>query len=248
MATFGIPFNNLGYLQCLWQTITGEYVTLDKDNPHAEFQSFTDGFIRAEIIQAIGRLRAHLRPTEELLYYFLGDYDLTFLATVMPNAPVTVIKASDISLDACSFIEANLLGIFQGLRAATESGVSATQSYLSQKSGISQGQVSKVAKQVGGLSRLKQIFQTLLNKDLIANGIIEGTTEDEVYIAREFLRLVLEHQPETLIQEISTVVSSFGFKSWERIVRLLPTSVRVGAIAQLADILKLSQFVPEDAT
>jgi hypothetical protein len=248
MATFGIPYQNLGYLQCLWQVVTGEYVSLDKDNPHAEFQAFCDAFIRAEIIQAIGRLRAHLRPEEELLYYFLGDYDLSFIDTALPNTPVTIVKASDISLDACSFFEANLLGIFQGLRAAAELGVNPTQTFLSQKSGISQGQISKVAKQVGGLSRLKQIFQSLLDKDLIANGIIQEATEDEVFIAREFLQAVLEHEPESLIQEISTVVSSFGFRSWERIVRLLPTSVRVGAIAQLTDLLKLSQFVPEDGS
>ena len=54
--------------------MTGEPVNLEDKN--SAFQKYLTDLIRAEIIQEIGRLRAHRRPNVELTFYFCADYDL----------------------------------------------------------------------------------------------------------------------------------------------------------------------------
>jgi len=242
LATFGIPYQNLGHLQALWHCLTGDYLSLSDPQEDSPFQTFVNATVSAEIVQAIGRLRAHLRPDQTLTYYFVGDHDLSFLNELLPDAEFSSMKASDLSLGACSFMEANLLGIWRGLKAIAQLGEKDTQTNINQHSNISQGQISKVAKACGGMSRIKSIFQTLLSNS-IAKGII--ATQEETFLAREFLRLVLEEEPEKLIAEISSVIGIVGAASWQRIVAILPAAVRVEAISRLTELLGFSDFVKE---
>ena len=77
IASFGIPYQNIGVLAAQYQVMTGEPVNLEDKN--SAFQKYLTDLIRAEIIQEIGRLRAHRRPNVELTFYFCADYDLGFL-------------------------------------------------------------------------------------------------------------------------------------------------------------------------
>ncbi len=235
LATFGIPYTNVGHLQALWQTLTGNCVSLDKENPDPQFQAFMEGFIQAEIIQAIGRLRSHLRPDEQLNYYFIADYDLSFL-----GLPVNQLEPGDISLEACGTQEANLIAVFRGLQIAATNGIKATQTAIGDAIGFSQGQISKICSSVGGLSRLKEIFQTL-TEPYIAVGIF--SSEEENYLAREFLKMVLEDTPEQLIEEVASVLKSVGKEAGDRILALLPISIRTTLIQQLSVLL--ANFTPK---
>ncbi len=51
--------------------------------------------MQSEIIQTVGRLRAHLRPLEPLKYYFCADYDLSFL--LEHSLKVTTLDAFEIT-------------------------------------------------------------------------------------------------------------------------------------------------------
>jgi len=237
LASFGVPFANIGELQSLYQTLTGRRVSLDKDDMDAQFQEFVDFHVRAEIIQAGGRLRAHLRSDEQLPYYFVGDYDLTFLKLAFPGATIKQLAPSDITLDACNTMERNLLGILRGLRATAAQGIKQTQTAIAQFGELTQGQVSKVLNQVGGLDRLKKLFQTLYRIP-IGFGIISELSDDEQFLCRDFLRLTLQEcnqagNPEHLVTEVAQIIQTCGFESWQRMIGALPGEVHVALVAQI---------------
>ncbi|QMS86060.1 hypothetical protein HUN01_00050 (plasmid) [Nostoc edaphicum CCNP1411] len=86
IASFGIPYQNIGVLAAQYQVMTGEPVNLEDKN--SAFQKYLTDLIRAEIIQEIGRLRAHRRPNVELTFYFCADYDLSFLDRELPGSEI----------------------------------------------------------------------------------------------------------------------------------------------------------------
>jgi hypothetical protein len=49
MAVFGIPYQNVGHLQALYQTLTGEFAPLDRETPHEGLQCFIREHTEAEI-------------------------------------------------------------------------------------------------------------------------------------------------------------------------------------------------------
>lgn len=237
LASFGVPFIKLGELQALYQTLTGRSVSLDKDNLDEQFQEFVDLHVQSEIIQTAGRTRSHLRPDEQIPYYFIGNYDLDFLKEAFPGAIVEPLKASDITLDVCDTMERNLLGILRGLSANAAQGVKQTQAAISQVGNLTQGQVSKILAQVGGLDRVQKLFQTLYTSP-IAFGIISELPPDEQFLAREFLRLALEEyqdtgEPEQLVVEVVQIIRSCGWESWRRMISSLSGEVHVTLLAQI---------------
>lgn len=237
LASFGIPYPNLGELQALYQTLTGRCVSLDSDELDVEFQEFVNTHVQSEIIQTAGRLRSHLRPDEHLPYYFVGDYDLDFLKEAFPGALVEQVKASDITLDVCDTMERNLLGILRGLSTTAAQGIKQTQAAIAQFGEMTQGQVSKILAQVGGLGRLKKLFQTLYTTP-IAVGIISDLSSDEQFFCRKFLKLVLQEaieagEPEKLVAEVGEIIKICGMESWRRMVAELPGEVHIALVTQI---------------
>jgi hypothetical protein len=255
LASFGVPYVNLGELQALYQTLTGRQVNLDKAEPDVEFQSFVDCHVQSEIVQAAIRPRSHLRLGEEIPYYFIADYDLQFLKDALPGVTIEQVKASDITLDACDTLERNLLGILRGLSATAAEGVKQTQAAIAQFGEMTQGQVSKVLAQVGGLDRLKKIFQTLLESP-IAFGIFSELTPDEQFLAREFLKMALQDhretgEPEQLVVDVARIIQACGWESWRRMISALPSEVHIALSAQIVRLFspewrqKLADLVQE---
>jgi hypothetical protein len=79
-----------GHLQALYQTLTGDSAPLDKENPHEGLQRFIQAHVEAEIEQAVGRLRSHIRPEEQLTFIFVGDYDLSFLGCLLSKSKLSI--------------------------------------------------------------------------------------------------------------------------------------------------------------
>ncbi|MHC5932153.1 MAG: PriCT-2 domain-containing protein, partial [Nostoc sp.] len=100
IASFGIPYQNIGVLAAQYQVMTGEPVNLEDEN--SAFQKYLTDLIRAEIIQEIGRLRAHRRPNVEVTFYFCADYDLSFLLDELPGIKLEVVDACSLCTEAGS--------------------------------------------------------------------------------------------------------------------------------------------------
>lgn len=247
----GIPCDNLESLaaefSCLYGHAPGSEVEtiryqvhLTNDlpagiEPHFDMKVSADPgfreFVRrrtlANIQQTAGRLRANRRPNEKVQIFILGDFPL--------DVPVKLVKASDISLEAADTIERNLLGIFQGLMATAKAGVKQTQAAVADAAATTQGQVSKILTSVGGMDRVKKLFQMIIEPYSIWNN--SELDQDEEFMAHEFLALVLEHEPENLVLEVANLARSCGLTRWKAMISSLDPSVHVAAVAQFVEIL-----------
>jgi len=222
LASFGIPYQNLGHLQALYQTLTGRYVALDKHNPDPEFQAFVDAHTQGEIIQAVGRLRSHIRPDEQLTYYFCGDYDLSFL-----GVPVEQVDAFTITPQAGNATQQGRWALVEAAKQISETGKKLTQATLAAVAGITQGRVSQRAAEVGGWGILKKLLGFLL-KTLYSNpNNFEPLSEEELWLATSYLPAVLEDSPNDAFGEVIHMVKVSGWKTFEALLRAAPLESKV---------------------
>jgi hypothetical protein len=192
-----------------------------------EFREFVLRRTRANIKQAIGRLRANRRPGEQLRVFILGDFPL--------DMPVLLVKASEITLEAADTQEQNLIGIFRGLMATAAAGAKQTQAAIAAAAHTIQGQVSKILSKVGGMERVKKIFQTLIEPLSKWNNF--EPDDEQMWMAKTFLALVLENEPENLVESVSNLANVYGSDAWIGMVPLLQAEVRVAAIAQFVTLM-----------
>ncbi|MBD2095934.1 bifunctional DNA primase/polymerase [Trichocoleus sp. FACHB-591] len=122
-----------------------------EESADPEFREFVRQAILADIKQAIGRLRAHLRPDEQLRVIILGDFAL--------DIPVTLIKASDITPEAATKEERTITAIKRAVATLKEQGKKITQQAIAELVGVTQGYIS----------RFRELLQTLLNPNSKSN-------------------------------------------------------------------------------
>lgn len=184
IASFGIPYQNIGELAAHYQVqlktqsidlflkdgdidkineLARRSNSIDFNNPNNDFQQYVEQLTQAEIVQEIGRLRANRRSDEELTFYFCADYDLSFLAEHFPGATPLKVDAFAITPDAGTQNQQTKLAILEAAKELTNRGNKLTQKSIANLAEITQGTVSKIASQFGGWASLKKLFQTLLD-------------------------------------------------------------------------------------
>ena len=232
LATFGVPYQNLGYLQALYQTLTGRYVSLSKDDPDPDFQRFVDSHTQSEITQSIGRLRSHLRPDEQLTYYFCGDYDLSFLGLLVEQ-----IEAFTITPEAGTAGQQTRWVLLQAARQLAELGQQMTQATIATTAGLTQGRISQIAAELGGWKVFKKILAVLLKSLYSTPNNLEPLSEDESWTAKTFLPLVFDEPPEQILKEVANSLQIYGEQVFESILVAMPRELRPRLLGLLVGVL-----------
>ncbi|MRV51359.1 DNA primase, partial [Staphylococcus aureus] len=135
-----------------------------EDSP--EFQAFVDEHIQAEILQEVGRLRANLRPEEQLSAYVLSDYDLDFLKPELPDANFEQLDAFKLTPDAGDKLQRTKYGILKAFGKLVEAGVASakiTQDAIANtlQGEITRSRISQIAALFGGWSKLRKLLVLL---------------------------------------------------------------------------------------
>jgi hypothetical protein len=237
LAVFGIPYQNVGHLQALYQTLTGEFAPLDRENPHSGLQRFIEAHVRAEIEQAVGRLRSHLRPNEQLTFLFVGDYNLSFL-----GMPVEQVEAFQICPEAGTDAQITRWKILEAVRLLHDQSQKLTQVAIATLIGKSQELVSKIASEFGGWKRLKKILLVLLNPPSSGSNIFSALTDDERWLAQTYLPACLDDHPEDAVEQIGQLVQLYGIKQF---LRLLSAAIPQTQARLLALLLQSLPFHTE---
>ncbi|MBD2092575.1 hypothetical protein H6F67_22255 [Microcoleus sp. FACHB-1515] len=131
LILIGTPCRNLSDLQAEYAILTGCH-----DANDAGFQAFVDRVILADIHQAIGRLRAHRRPNEQLQVILLNDFAL--------DIPTQQVSAVDITPDAASKQQRIILAARQAIEQIKSAGEKLTQAAVAQIVGCSQARISQL--------------------------------------------------------------------------------------------------------
>ncbi|WP_156805109.1 hypothetical protein [Synechococcus sp. PCC 6312] len=114
LVLVGPPCRNLNDLAAEFKVMTG-HCDIESD----EFKDFVNRQIRADYIQALGRLRANRRPNEHLEIVIISDFDLAI--------PVEVKRAWDVCPDAGTKTEKFLAAINAAIEQLKENGQRITQ-------------------------------------------------------------------------------------------------------------------------
>ncbi len=244
LASFGVPYANIGALASEYQVMTGRAVKLDEED--AEFQEYVTELVNAEIVQEVGRLRAHRRPDESLAFYFCGDYDTQFLKEAFPGATLEQVDAFTISPDAGSDGQQTRWRILQAVTQLAKQGKKITQQAIATVAQISQPLVSKVSAQLGGWGTLKKLLLTLydsLYSD--GNNSTMPLDSEQQWMVNDYLPLLANSQQVEASEAATSlieVVKVYGETVFQHILLAVPRRVRVQLISQL--LVTAVQVVP----
>ncbi|WP_156818054.1 hypothetical protein [Mastigocladopsis repens] len=238
LVSLGIPYPNIGELAAEYQVLTGvvpdisvEKSPLKEENLAAKFsdlnfQEFVDSLVRAEILQESGRLRAHLRSEEELIYYFVGDFDVGFLQEELPGCKFQRVRAIEIDWRAAECGEQTKFVLTKAIARQILSGnekptqqdvVDEIAQALPKGKAIKQSRVSQIVKEhmshIGGWNQLRVLIAKLLERVTQERGE-QVLSSDESWLAKIYFPLLGEESPVeaivNLIQVAQVVGTRFG--------------------------------------
>ncbi|HEY9604858.1 MAG TPA: hypothetical protein V6C85_24860 [Allocoleopsis sp.] len=232
LAVFGIPYQNIGYLQALYQTLTGCYASLNEELLLEGLQRFIDAHVEADIEQAMERLRALIRQEEQLTFYFVGDYDLSFL-----GVPVEQIEAFLIAPEAGTAAQITRWKIQEAFGQLIGSGEKITQQKLALEANITQGRLSQIAAEFGGWGVLRKILAALLDGNNCATNNFSGLSEEETWLAQTYLPLVVNETYSEALSEIGITVKAYGVKGFLRILQSSPLATQVRLLSRIFEVM-----------
>jgi hypothetical protein len=256
LATFGIPYQNIGHLETLYLTLKSsqdkdDYQlddleinanssnnSLEHSEINQELQNFIDWVTQSEIIQAIGRLRVNNRPESELYFYFCADYDLSFL-----EYEVKCVQAAEITIEAGCKDEKSWWKIETAVKELWLQGQKITQPVVAAVSGISQGYISKLATEFrGGWKQWLKIFLSLLNSnnskrnnlDDISDFLKEELEMTDIDFSLQDLE-TKSHQE--IVKKVFAIDKHLDDVDWQYFLDEMPIKSQSKVIAALLSIL-----------
>ncbi|MBD2246798.1 PriCT-2 domain-containing protein [Nostoc sp. FACHB-888] len=234
IASFGIPYQNIGTLAAHFQVMTGFKVNLEDKN--STFQQYLIQLVRAEIIQEIGRLRAHRRSNQELTFYFCADYDLNFLLTELPGVKLEVVDACDFCIEAGSRDQQTLHAIVNAFTHLWQSHQKIGQKAIAKIIDTTQGWVSRFTQRWGGWQHFKKLLLLLLDSlNSGSNKNLADLDEDEKWLARTYFPMLIaesESSPEDALEHVAEVATIFTNTALRRVFNFCTPIV-------LADLLMI---------
>jgi hypothetical protein len=234
IASFGIPYQNIGVLAAQYQVMTGEPVNLEDEN--SAFQKYLTDLIRAEIIQEIGRLRAHRRSNVELTFYFCADYDLSFLLDELPGVKLEVVDACSLCTEAGSRDQQTGHAIVKAFTQLWQSHQKIGQKAIAKIIDTTQGWVSRFTQRWGGWQHFKKLLLLLLDSlNSGSNKNLAELTDDEKWLARTYFPMLIdesESSPEDALEHVAEVATIFTNTALRRVFNFCTPIV-------LADLLMI---------
>lgn len=238
IASFGVPFENIGALQDWWLATTGDR-NVAQDS--LDFAAFVQAKVQAEIIQSVGRLRSNLRPGEPLVYYFCADFDLSFLEQYFPGAAIQQESAFSIAAEAGSSTEQShhrvQQGIFDFVRETGAALEKLTQTVAATATGVSQGRLSQIAAKFGGWREYKKILAALLESLYTPANKSRAESEDYDQVWTNWLPCAAAEDPERLVEVLSRCAEYFGWQGFTDILSDTSAMIRGGWVATLINAL-----------
>lgn len=229
IAAIGLPMPDLASYYDLWLTVN--------TNGSLSFDNFYHQLIDTEIVQAVGRLRAIRRPNEKLTFYLVGDTEKCRIVKYQPPAQLKPrqVKVFELCAAAASKSEQAWLSVREVVRRWwTENGQLPTQEQVSKQTGINRSWISKLAAQfVGGWRCLKMVIQYLVDLTYNRWNLVDSLPEDSEWIAKTYLPLVAQNPSLQVAQELNTLLQTYGWQSWLRILSQTSQSLRLSLIVAL---------------
>ena len=227
----GLPKPNLGDMASQWHALTGETVT--PTDLSGRYGYWYRQQVMAEVIQALGRPRAHLRPNDRIEVMLLAgdalsDRDINTIQQKFPGCTVEIVEAYDLAPEAASKGTQKERGIVEVAWQMVQQGVKPTLDAIARSLNTSDKNISKHAKAIcdGGFKKMVKILLFLI-KALKEKVEFSELDEDSQYFAQiYFPQLAKDLQnpkhTEDIVAAVASVVESFPVKQVRRILAATP--------------------------
>lgn len=204
LVAFGTPRPNLGVIQDEYRALFGSL---------EGFEDYYRGLVEAEIVQAIGRQRAHQYPDREFTIYMVStNQDLSYLTDL--GCRVENKEAFELTPLAGTPDQVTLWKLTQALGQLQDQGEKITQEAIAALIGKSQEFISKFAKPLGGWSALKKLLLVLLGIYRGSNNFspLAELNEEARFLAESYLPMMLD-APTEAPQSLADIVRAYGFST-----------------------------------
>ena len=255
MISIGRPCPNLGQVAAEYQTLTGFCPTPDQLT--GRYGGWVNRKIKAELIQDVGRLRAHLRPDEQLHSYLVADFDdqtISAARLAYPTATIIIEDIYDIAPGAASKGVQTERAIVEALWTSVKLGAVATIDTIADRLDITPGGVSKCLTDRLGIGfRAVKKSLLLLYRAINNKSKLSELDSDALYIAREYLPDVAQDfergdtTPADVIFEMMTTAKAFGERQFRHILAATPITTLcklLGAVLRFIPQKILTELMP----
>jgi len=255
LISVGLPTPNLGQMAGEYQALTGYSPVPDKLVGH--YGEWVKRKIQAELIQCVGRPRAHLRPTEELHIYIIADLDedtASAIRLAYPTANFITEDIYDIAPEAASKGVQTERGIFEAMMSMLKQGIEPSIDQVAEAIGKAKSTITFTLKHRLGIGFRAVKKSLVLLLEAINNKTKLSELDDELlYIANEYLPDVVadfergDTTPVDVVTEIITTAKAFGERQFRRILAAtpIPTLCKLlGAVLRFIPPKLISELIP----
>ncbi|MGJ3254376.1 MAG: hypothetical protein ACFE0J_25075 [Elainellaceae cyanobacterium] len=226
----GTPCRNIIDQAAEYAILTGAY---DLDNQG--FKAFVDRAIQADFYQAIGRLRAHRRLSEQLQVVILSNFEL--------DLSTHHVSASDVTPEASTKQERFVAAALHAMNHLTDQNKKVTQTAIAKLTGYSQQY----------LSRFWKLLLMLLKESNSASGRVsqaEIHAPDSVVQNTSQLTAILnrpdEPAPKTeiphLLEKLNDMFQQLTVRQWRQVWNRLSASEHIKILSILLSTLPIGQI------
>lgn len=193
-----------------------------------EFADFVHHRILATLHQEIGRLRANLRPDEQLTVYILGEYPL--------DLPVTLVPAGDIHPDAAPKGKLTINAVKRAIATLKVQAIKATGKAIAEIVGCSQQNVSKILSKISQLTQWS--FTTFAFNESNSKSSKNPSVDDEVAtsLARDYIPVIASCSADELLAELEVFFNN-DRDWWKSIWQQTAPSVQEEILTKLLSLL-----------
>ncbi len=196
-----------------------------------EFRAFVRRRILADLHQAIGRLRAHRRPGQQLKVYFVADYPL--------DIPVTLKRASDITPEAATKVERVEMAIKAAVQQLKDAGLKITQAAIAQLTGYSQQYISRFRVL---LQTLVSPFNSKSSKNSDSPPDPPPDPEEFELMSNQYLPMLADAPLGELLEGVLATLEVYGYVVWQQIWDATPAPVQVKILTALMFTLSAAEL------
>jgi hypothetical protein len=197
------------------EAIRSEYLALGGDPE--KFQSYYDQLVVAEIVQAIGRLRANRRPQESLTVVLITDFPID-----IPG--IVTIRSEEIAIEAAPKRVRTIDRCVQAAKQLADQGLKVTQTAVAKMVGLARETVNRLWESV--IFCLREYISKRSQSDP------PFASPDDAEAVAEIVKTVL-NDPNARFIDIAEVFSWLDRRWWDKLLDFL-TPEDVGKLATLA--------------
>ncbi|MGB3532139.1 MAG: bifunctional DNA primase/polymerase [Microcoleaceae cyanobacterium] len=241
LIVVGRPTQNLGDLAAEWQSLSGQVKTpTDLTGRYGDWVRRKE---RSELSQAIGRLRANLRPSEALTAWMINDLsddDIKAIKAKYPGVKINIVEAYDICPQAAMKGQRKIRGIIEAVYEGVFAGINVTVKDLATQLNTVHSNISNTVKRLLGIGfkALKKMLQSLFKAINRKCDISKTLNSDEIWIAKTYLPMIWEqieeaNDPVMAAEELNSVAQSFGWQSLEAILGATDPSTLTGLLKSM---------------